>query len=462
MNVLLLLMIAANGPEIETGSISGPNDELRSYLSEAAENNPALHERYEQWHAAVERVPQVKSLDDPMLAFGYFVQSNINRFKFNLAQKFPSFGTLRARGNKAAAEADAALARFYALRNRIFADVKNAYFEYAFLAQSIRVTDAQNQIMDYMEEIVRSKYSLGVAREGDLLRVQIEKTQVRDRYDSLLNIRPASSAKLAEALGREPREDLPWPQQAKLPSRPPEFSQLVEQLRTSNPDLQALDYDIRGSQEQTKLAKKKGVPDLTVMLDYTTISRPRKIRPDRPFPSSLQGLRRLATGTSAGLSGTLIDAYAVGVYDEPISSRSSGDDNVLLSFRINVPIWRKRIKASISEAKFRTQAAEHRKYARELSLEAVAKAAVFGVKDGLRRVDLYEDSLLPQAKQTFESIQSAYATGDTGADFLDLLDSVRLLLQFELDQLRAVRDSLVAAAELEFILGGPWSSPDRE
>jgi hypothetical protein len=185
--VLSLLSADALAPPV----IRADNEELRGYLIEAAENNPGLRAQHDEWLAALEKVPQVKSLDDPMFTYGQFIQSDVSLLKLGLAQKFPWFGTLRAKGNKALAEADAERERLYAERNRVFSEIKKAYYEYAFLAESIRVTESQIEVLTYMEDIVSSKMSLGFANEDELLRVSIEKTKTQDRRDGFLQFRPA-------------------------------------------------------------------------------------------------------------------------------------------------------------------------------------------------------------------------------------------------------------------------------
>lgn len=456
--IALWIMCSFAIPDVEPPAFFAANEELRAYLLEAGENHPGLRARHQEWLAAVQKIPQVTSLDDPMFTYGQFLQSDMSRFKLRLAQKFPWFGTLRTRGEKATAEADAALTRFYAERNRVFADVKQAYFDYAFLGESIEVTQAQTEILNFMEEIVRSKYAVGMASQDDLLRVQIEQTKLRDRYAGFVQMRPALAARLNEALGRQVSDEAPWPQAAAFPPAPPAAETILTLIHMNNPELKSLDHLIESRRDQIALAKKKGNPDFTVGLEYLSISRPRKIRPDRPFPASLQGARRLLTGTSMGPAGTLFDLYAVANYDEPMSYRSGGDDNIMISLTMNVPIWRKRIKAGIAQAKHLEKATEHDKRRRTLGLDAAARMALFGMDDGLRRYDLFEDSLIPQARQTYESLRSDYASGARNASFLDLLDSVQTLLAFELEQVRAARDLQIAAADLEFLMGGPWIS----
>lgn len=405
----LLIVCSLSMPGVEPAAIADVNPELEAYLLEAAENYPGLAARHAEWRAAMERIPQITSLDDPVFTYAPFLKSDTNNFRLALAQKFPWFGTLKAQGNKGAAEADAALERFYAARNAVFAAVKRAYFEYAFLTASIDVTDAQLELLRSTEEIVRSKYSLAVASEADLLRVQIEQTTVKDRKDSLERERAVRSAVLSEAIGRSTENVLPAPQESLLPPPAPSPEEVLARVRQTNPELAAFDHLVESGEQQEKLSQKRGLPNFTVGVMYTE------------------------------------------------RSIIGGEDFVMPSLSVNLPIWRGRIKAGVAEAKFRTTAARHHKRGRSLALESAAQMALFGIDDARRRYHLYEDSLLPKAQQSYQSLQNAYASGATNADFLDVLDSVRFLLNFQLDQLRAKRDLHLAAADLENIMGGRWT-----
>ncbi len=407
--IALLATCMLAQPEISPPAYFVANAELDRYLIEAGENNPMLRARFNEWLAALERIPQVKSLDDPVFTYAPFVQSDTNDMRLVLAQKFPWFGTLSTRRDKGAAEAEAVLERFYAERNKVFANVKQAYFEYAFLRASIEVTDEQLAILGDMKEIVQLKYSLASATEGDLLRVQIEEETVQDSKNGMVRLRSASSALLSEAIGRPPSELLPWPQEAALPPPAPAIEDALALVRQANPELSAFDHIIESARKQEKLSKKERFPDFTLGVMYT---------------------KRSSTG---------------------------GEDFLMPSLSVNVPIWRGRTKAGVEEARLRTNAARQSKRHRALALESAAQMALFGMEDGLRRYNLYRDSLLPKAQQTYDSLQAAYASGGTSTDFLDVLDSIRFLLNFQLDQLRAERDLHLAAADLEMLIGGRWA-----
>jgi len=465
----IVALLAAPEGELEPAN----NEELRDYLIEAADRHPQLHARYESWMAALERIPQVTSLDDPIFSYTQFIQSDVNQFNARLTQKFPWFGTRKTRGAREKSIAESKLHELYTARNQVLANVSAAYYDYAYLGEQISVTESQAEILTYTEETATAKFALGLAGEVDLLRVQTEQIQLQDRYETLQAARQAASARLALAIGRSPSEVIPWPTVKTLPSDPPPAPVLAARLRTTNPQLRGMDHTIAAAESNLTLAKKKGYPDITVGIEYGGISKPRKVRPERPFPATLNtaykygATNRMNTRTALGQlfagqpltaptqvpGSRIIDAYTLANAREPFVTSDGGDDNIGISLSMNVPIWRGRIRAGVAEAKHRSSAAEHRQIAHGLMLEDRVRLEHFELMDAKRRHRTVDEQLVPQAQTTYESLQSAYASGDTNANFLDVLDSIQTLLVFELERARAFRDAHLAATELNRILG---------
>ena len=181
------------------------------------------------------------------------------RFAVAIEQKFPWFGTLRAKGDKAMADADAALARFHAARNLAVADVKRAYFEYGLLGERIKLAESQAEILKYVEELVRSRYALGLNTEADLVRVQIEKGKLDDMRAGLVQARPAWSAKLAQTLGREASDELPVaPGNAVSDGSAARARRAGASNAWANPDLEALQRTIEAWQKGSGRREAKG------------------------------------------------------------------------------------------------------------------------------------------------------------------------------------------------------------
>jgi outer membrane protein TolC len=76
---------------------------------------------------------------------------------------------------------------------------------------------------------------------------------------------------------------------------------------------------------------------------------------------------------------------------------------------------------------------------------------LYNFRDAERKIDLYRDTLVPKAKQSYNVIQKAFTTGKT--DFLDVVDAERTLLEFELSYERALADRAQRLAKLEELIG---------
>jgi outer membrane protein TolC len=90
--------------------------------------------------------------------------------------------------------------------------------------------------------------------------------------------------------------------------------------------------------------------------------------------------------------------------------------------------------------------------------DAKEKSVLFDVRDAYARleankklVELYEISFLPQAEQTLNASIKGYESDKT--DFLTLLDSRRMLVDFKLKHYSAILDLRIAFADLERAVG---------
>ena len=460
MSPIIALFLVLSAGELPASSYESGGEELRGYIQQALGDHPAIAADHQAWQAALQRIPQATSLDDPMFSLGSYLLSTSLRTKVSLSQKFPWFGTRQERGARVAALADAAEAQLNDRRNAIVATVKAAYFDLAFLHEEERVTQSQLDILAYTGEVVRGRYSLGLGDKSAVLQISIEEEQLQDRLRRLADERGLMVAELNAALGIHTGEERPWPGENLIPVNPPAPPLVMVWIDERNPALVRLEAMEDSQHHAESLARKKGRPDITVGLDYTSVSQPRQIRPDRPFPASLHGGRRLLDTLTGGQAfdplGVAIDSYAVANSREPISRPGGGEDNLMVSVSLNLPIYRKKLRAGVEEARFEADRYASERQALGLTLEREARRYLFQIADAKRQRTLLETSLIPKAKDRYESIQSAYASGVLDATFIDVLDSVRALLAFELQHIQALRDWQRASAQLEYVMGGPW------
>jgi len=119
--------------------------ELENYLLIAAENNPGLRAKFNEYMAALEVAPQVNTLPDPQVAFAYFISPVETRvgpqqFKFSASQMFPWFGTLQTKENVANQAAKAKYEVFLESKSRLFNEARSTYFNIYFNKKAIEIT----------------------------------------------------------------------------------------------------------------------------------------------------------------------------------------------------------------------------------------------------------------------------------------------------------------------------------
>jgi cobalt-zinc-cadmium efflux system outer membrane protein len=120
---------------------------------------------------------------------------------------------------------------------------------------------------------------------------------------------------------------------------------------------------------------------------------------------------------------------------------------------LDIPLWRGAYKAGVTEARLGREAAENLRVDYGNRVDAELTLALYRVRDAERKVDLYQDTLVPQADQALKIAEEVYRSGK--GNFLDLIDAERLLLEFQLAAERAFADREIALAEIEKLIGEP-------
>jgi outer membrane protein TolC len=118
---------------------------------------------------------------------------------------------------------------------------------------------------------------------------------------------------------------------------------------------------------------------------------------------------------------------------------------------VTLPIWREKYAAGVREAEFRQDAALKMRADKANMLGADVKLALYQMRDAQRKRVLYQGTLIPKAKESLQATEAAFRTGQ--ANFVDLVDARRTLLEFQLMAERMLADHAQRAAELEMLVG---------
>ncbi len=413
---------AAEATAQAEASTAPPDESLNGHLARAARRNASVREAHQLWRAALERVPQVTSLADPRLSVGVFVQEVETRtgpmeWRLGLSQSFPWFGKLDLAGKIAVLRAEAAREQVAERRLHAQQAVRDAWYELAYLAEAVAITQEHLAILSHWEEIARVRYSTGAGGDADVIRAQVELGKLDDRQRTLQDLRRPLEARLNAALDRPAATAVGSPDLHDLPDvTSVGFDEvaLVDGLLTSHPSLRRLSRLRDAAELRIELADKEFAPDFSIGVDYTAIGSARM----------------------AGTSG-------------------SGDDAVALSFGIDLPIRRRRYEAGVAQATAQRSAAMAAVNAAHNELSAELEMAFYRARDAGRRVALYSGTLVPKGRQSIESVLVAYQTD--AVDFFELVDAERVLLEFQLAAARARADHAQALARIVRLTGAPLS-----
>jgi cobalt-zinc-cadmium efflux system outer membrane protein len=388
---------------------------LADYLAYAANHNPALKAAFHDWYSGLERSGYAGALPDPVVSYGYFVEPietrvGPQRQRFGLKQMLPWFGTLGSAKASEAAAANAAFQRFQAEKLRLFYRVKAAYFEFYLLDREIELTRDNLELMRFWEQVVRSKYRVGLQAHPDLIKAQVELGTLEDRVQTLTLKREPLESRLRAALGLPDQTPIATPRHGEESVPQPSRDSVVAWALAANPDLAAAGYDIEQADASVRLAGKAKYPDLTLGAEYIDIAA--------------------VDGSTMPDNGK--DAWQVGV-------------------SLNLPLWFSANGARTGAAKAKRRAAEYRFTEARNQLVAYLAEVQFRYEDALRKLRLYRDGLVPKAEQLVAVTYTSYQAGES--DFLSLLDAQRQLLDTQLKQEQALADLVVRRAQLEMLVG---------
>lgn len=368
---------------------------LQAYLNYARDHHPRLKATESRFRANLEQRVQVQSLPDPALNLGY--ASMDREYRVGFSQMIPWPIKRELRGSVVDSQARVLQQRWAFEQRTVLRDVTVAYADYAYLRQAIELMQQGLDLVRSLEQVAMARFRAG-GMQSDVLRAQMELVRIHQELQSLTDMLQPTAARLNTAVGLPADAPVPKPETGNTES----LSSWVLRHETldQNPELLGLDQEIEQARRTSDLAKRESLPDLMLSVDYM---------------------------------------------------RDRMDQGIGVMLSITLPIWKDRYRSAQRQALHELDAAVQAKVDRRNMLQFELQMALFNLRDADRKVALYSDDLLPRARQSLQTTQAAYVGGL--ADFSDLIEASRLILEFELTLARANADRLKQLAEIEAILG---------
>jgi outer membrane protein TolC len=378
----------------------------------ALARNPSIAAARARWRMVSQRIPQEAAWEDPKLNFrsllGRFVEVPANGFAdqtVSLEQSIPISGRNRSRERAATAEAVAA---FQDLRHQELEVVLKARSAFIQLVNDYELLDlnrAEEIALSQIIESSRTKFAVGAEPESDLLAAQIEQQKSTEERQNLEQQRSAEETTLKVLLNLDAFQPLGRPDLRKVRALNLETRDLRSRILLNNPAVLQANANLVAAESRYQLAKREWIPDPTI-----------SVQADHYNAGS-----QLVSEVSGGIS-------------------------------ISLP-WLNEKKYSAGEREALDQV-----LAARADLEEVKNKVLGQLKDQLEKLqtlhhhaDLYENNLIPSAKQNISASQSEYETDKT--PFRNVLSSQRNLWEIEAVYRQHLTDYQIALSELESLVG---------
>ena len=408
---------------------------LEALVAHAMSVHPSLRAAEDRVEAARAAISPAGALPDPMLGVGItnFPSSEPGFGDFmtmkmiGVGQLFPYPGKLDLRRNVAEADLAAADALVDAARWAVEQEVKNTYYELAFLDQSLEVVRNNETLLANLTRVTEARYGVGTGGQQDILKARVESARLAEEAVMLTEQRNAVLARLNAALSRPSDTPVESPRvstrvaraavaeapgeirfaSATLGARAlnsplPSLVELQETAVRESPMIRAHVAMIAAQAARQELAGKAYLPDFNVSVQYGQ----RDGRPDM---------------LSAMVS-------------VPIPLRKSQNQDLLVRE---------------AEAQLSALEAEHHAKANELRAQ-VAKLYADLERDRAQ-LGLFAKSIIPQGRASLESATAGFQVGRN--DFLTLLDNQTTLYDYETAYFRSLTGFAQGLAELERTVG---------
>jgi outer membrane protein TolC len=465
-NLLIIILLL-------TGSIlSAQPDSLLYYLETAAKNNPGIRQKFTEYQAALEKVPQVGSLSDPELSIGVFLSpmellSGKQVSDIRLMQMFPWFGVLRNAKDEMSLMANAKFEVFRDAKLQVYYDVYRTWNELVKVRKDIDISEKNIEILKVIERLALIRFkaapgggsssqkppmqgssqpninaagtpgmkgmtgntsntgnnssnqnsslqssSMDVSSQSglaEIYRIQIEAGDLQNNISSLKNQEQTVQAQFNSLLNRNLSSKVSTVDTLIADNSEFTLANIADSILAKNPMLGMLEFEKQSYAARKKMVSGMGKPMVGLGLNYTLINK----------------------------SAT------------PMVPDMNGRDMIMPMVTVTLPIYRKKYNAMQKEADLMGIAASQNYESTANALKTELYQAIQLYEDANRRVGLYAKQFQLASKSLDLSLKS-FSTSSSG--LTEVLRVRQQTLDYELLQVQAVADLNSSVAWLKRLM----------
>lgn len=405
-----LLLIAV----LLLGAYPGSRDAgLDGLVDEALKNSPDIQASLARIEAAKYRVPQVKSLPDPLISVGYqnegfdrytYGQEQGSQWMFSASQQFLFPGKRGLKEGMATRDVEALEALHELLKLKTAARVRELYYDLFLAYKNIDLIKGKGEVFARIEDLTLARYSTGKAMQQEVLMAQTEKYMLLEKEEMFKQKIQSLEAMLGAALGRQKANSLPVPVEPPYRVFPLTADEAVEMAFVHSPEIKYRSKMIESAETRHQMAKKEYFPDFAINAGYYN---------------------------------------RTGDYKDMWSATAT----------INIPLYYlSKQQPAISEANANINLARQELAATKLMMAATVKDNYSMLRSAEKLMDIYKNGLIPKNRQDMEQALTNYSTGR--ADAAAVISRLKTLLDYETLYLTQLVEREKAIARLQAITEG--------
>jgi outer membrane protein, heavy metal efflux system len=383
---------------------------LADLIDEALKNNPDLLTSQAKMEAAGYRIPQSKTLPDPMVMVGYqneglkdytYGEQNDAEWMFGASQEFPFPGKLALKGSMAESDLESLQAMHTYLRAKTTDKVTELYLDLFLAYKTIDLLKNKNDIFARIEDMTLARYTTGKAMQEEVLMAQTEKYMLLEREEMLRQKIQSFEAMLRPVLGRRDSASMGRPIEPVYQPYPFTGDEAANIALNNSSDIRSRNKMLEAAGYKVAMAEKEYYPDFKINANYS---------------------RR---------AGPFMDMYSATV-------------------TVNLPIFSKtKLEPAVKEAKASVNQAKQELEATKFMITSAVQDNISMVKSSEKLMELYKSGLIPKNSQTLESALAGYSTGTT--EIVTLISLSKTLLDYEILYWNQFVERAKAVARLEAI-----------
>lgn len=394
------------------------SESLQDLIHTAIEVSPKIKMLEQKKQAASNRIEQNSNLPDPMLTLG-LANLPVNSFSFTqepmtgkvvgLSQAFPFPGKLSQQAEVNRKDVEIIEQEILDAKNEIRKNIIKAYNELTYVRKAIEITKKSKELLEKIEEVVKTKYSVSAASQQNLLKVELELTNVLEKIEELKSREKSQLSILNALLLRGENSVIETPDFPDLKYISSSVDSLLNSAIKNRPFLSGIAEGKNKEMLKKDLAEYDYYPNFNLAIQYS-------------FRDKIE------------------------------RSNTPLDDFFTVMLGISLPLnYGGKVNAKVEETESMQQFYDEQ-YQMSLQVLRSSFGSSIAKLNSLReRIKLIEEGALIQANENLNTTLTSYQVGQV--DFLNVIDAQNSLLKIENDFYRLKTDYLNEIAELEFLTG---------